>query len=353
MSERDRACRILGLETDATLDEMREAYQDLKAVWHPDRFSDNPELKAKAEGKQEAVESAYKLLRDDYTSRKQKRETSPPVPQNGESGRGPSILDDTLSERTGTSKKWLPVWLVLFGIVAVGVVISFLTWSPVEVESDAELSEEEKIVAEVQGARPDTQELQDDSVSEELELGEVVPETDVGGTPEEILQDRRETRIPEQPSEVIASPPIEPRIEPKRTPPPEPKVAQSSSQLSAEPDLPPASPQSEESTQPTEEIAQEEAAQEEQPTSELAERAFQILRAKSELANRLVEGGFSDYGFLDWKGIERGSTEVYVDLLAESVSDGREVHFVWAVNLETQSVKAMSQAARDLQAEDR
>ena len=123
-------------------------------------------------------------------------------------------------------------------------------------------------------------------------------------------------------------------------------------QMNAEPVPTAVSSEVEEDTSP-EETAQEEVAPEEQQPSELAERAFQMLRAKSELANRLVEGGFADFGFLDWKGIERGSTEVYVDLVATSVSDGREVHFIWAVDVEAQSVKAMSQAARDLQAGDR
>ena len=347
MSDRDRAYRILGLETDATLKEIQEAYQDLKAVWHPDRFADNPELKAKAEEKQEAVESAYQLLLDDHTSRKQEpKTTAPSVPQNGEQGRGPSILDDTLSERKGASKKWLPVWYVLFGIVAVGVVISFLTWSPVDVETDSELSEAEKIVAEAQAVRSEEQEPEDESASEEFENGETYSEPKVGGTQEENLPKGQETLSPGKASQVVAAPPVEQRSEPTQTRPSKPKVAASVPQS-------PASPQAEESEPAPEEVAQEEAVPEEQGRSELAERAFQILRAKSELANRLVEGDFPDYGFRDWKVLERSATEVYVDLLADSVSDGREVHFVWSVDVEAQSVRAMSQAARDLKAGDR
>ncbi|NJM95194.1 MAG: J domain-containing protein [Acaryochloridaceae cyanobacterium CSU_5_19] len=34
----------LALDRSASFDEIREAYQDLVVVWHPDRFMGNPRL---------------------------------------------------------------------------------------------------------------------------------------------------------------------------------------------------------------------------------------------------------------------------------------------------------------------
>ena len=42
---------ILELDRGASIAETKQAYKDIVSVWHPDRFSHNPRLKRKAEGK--------------------------------------------------------------------------------------------------------------------------------------------------------------------------------------------------------------------------------------------------------------------------------------------------------------
>jgi curved DNA-binding protein CbpA len=50
---------ILELSPAATREEARQAYKDIVNVWHPDRFSNNPRLKRKAEMKLKEINAAY------------------------------------------------------------------------------------------------------------------------------------------------------------------------------------------------------------------------------------------------------------------------------------------------------
>ena len=54
-----KSFRILDLNENASLKEIREAYIDLARVWHPDRFSNNPRLRNKAEEKLKEINIAY------------------------------------------------------------------------------------------------------------------------------------------------------------------------------------------------------------------------------------------------------------------------------------------------------
>lgn len=55
--------QTLSLHQNATFDEVREAYQDLVMVWHPDRFVHNPRLYKKAEAKLKEFNQAYAYLK--------------------------------------------------------------------------------------------------------------------------------------------------------------------------------------------------------------------------------------------------------------------------------------------------
>lgn len=68
-----RSFEILELHRSASLDEAKQAYKDIVNVWHPDRFSNNPRLKQKAEGKLKEINVAYETVRS-FLSRKQEVE---------------------------------------------------------------------------------------------------------------------------------------------------------------------------------------------------------------------------------------------------------------------------------------
>ena len=64
---------ILELAPDASLDDVKQAYKDLVNIWHPDRVSNNPRLKQKAEEKLKKVNVAYKKV-EAFLSSKQSLE---------------------------------------------------------------------------------------------------------------------------------------------------------------------------------------------------------------------------------------------------------------------------------------
>ena len=68
-----RSFEILEIGADATKDEARQAYKDLAAVWHPDRFSHNPRLKKKAEEKLKEANLAFETVQDFFSATRGKR----------------------------------------------------------------------------------------------------------------------------------------------------------------------------------------------------------------------------------------------------------------------------------------
>ena len=69
----ERCFKILELNRGASPDEVKQAYKDIVNVWHPDRFSNNPRLKQKADEKLKEVNIAYETLKS-YLSSKQELE---------------------------------------------------------------------------------------------------------------------------------------------------------------------------------------------------------------------------------------------------------------------------------------
>ena len=55
--------KILELDHESSMDEAREAYIDMARVWHPDRFTNNPRLRKKAEEKLKEINIAYAEIR--------------------------------------------------------------------------------------------------------------------------------------------------------------------------------------------------------------------------------------------------------------------------------------------------
>ena len=81
---------------------------------------------------------------------------------------------------------------------------------------------------------------------------------------------------------------------------------------------------------------------------EEAEKAYKDLLSGSKAAQRLVDGQVPSLRFTDWSIAGRRGSEVLVDLVAEQFG-GQPVHFVWGVDTATGKVRALSQAARDLE----
>lgn len=54
--------RTLEIERGASAEEIREAWKELSRVWHPDRFQNDPTLRAKAEERLKRINEAYQVL---------------------------------------------------------------------------------------------------------------------------------------------------------------------------------------------------------------------------------------------------------------------------------------------------
>lgn len=97
----DKYFEILGLEPGASQKEIKAAYRDLAQVWHPDKYSHNPRLQAKAQEKLRKIIDAYERLKDNqYSHTTQSDSTEHTYQQETES---PSSEDDT-DEPTSVSE---------------------------------------------------------------------------------------------------------------------------------------------------------------------------------------------------------------------------------------------------------
>ena len=63
MTEIKRSLRTLGLDDGASREEIAQAYKDLVRVWHPDRLTNDPALKHRAQEKLKDITRAYDVLR--------------------------------------------------------------------------------------------------------------------------------------------------------------------------------------------------------------------------------------------------------------------------------------------------
>ncbi len=76
---------------------------------------------------------------------------------------------------------------------------------------------------------------------------------------------------------------------------------------------------------------------------------YQKLLSGSPVAAKLVAGGFSTISYLDWRVVQQTDTETWIDLIGRWNSSGDEVHFIWSVSRDSGNVRALSEAARNLE----
>lgn len=84
------------------------------------------------------------------------------------------------------------------------------------------------------------------------------------------------------------------------------------------------------------------------PKTEASRKAYDMLVEKSEAALKLVNGGFEEYAFVEWSLVREAPPVFYIDLLVTRKSDDQQVHMTWEVNVGSEEVRPLSQAARDV-----
>lgn len=65
-AETQAAFSALGLPTTATIEDVTVAYRDLARTWHPDRFPDDPNMRAKAQTMIARINNARDVLKEHF-----------------------------------------------------------------------------------------------------------------------------------------------------------------------------------------------------------------------------------------------------------------------------------------------
>jgi hypothetical protein len=73
----ERNCDLLEVAPGATPEEIQKSFRQLIKVWHPDRFSDQPELQRRATMKTSELTRAFQWLRRHHLAQVQPKESTP------------------------------------------------------------------------------------------------------------------------------------------------------------------------------------------------------------------------------------------------------------------------------------
>jgi hypothetical protein len=107
MSQTD-CFQALGVASDASWDQVRQAYKDLVRVWHPDRFQSDPQMQERAEQQLQKINEAYFALKNSHSFRGRRPEPPPPPQTPPKSAIGRSLRKFLF--------RW-PVKLIWWGLV--------------------------------------------------------------------------------------------------------------------------------------------------------------------------------------------------------------------------------------------
>ena len=375
MGEIERAYEILGLEAGASFNEVMEAHRDLSDVWDPDHFNSNPRLHKKATEKLRAIKAAFELLRAHHLKAPGEKTTfTPDLPDGAELSPAPSdsgqpmeqtpevvaeedsgsptasLYEEVFSDRITQAGKRLPIWFIPVPIFVLLVVVIYLV-TPAEEEKQqlfefSQVTQPSGLEEATGAASPEPGEEHPPAESSASPKSDQTEEED----PADVEVDKKNmtsSTLTEAMPGGVSSPSIAARsAAPKRIALPKPRsvtgksaVERSKRPLLRRGALPPEEEKGEAETQPAA-----------TPQDDSSNLAFQMLKDKSTVASKLVEGEMvEDLTYREWKTVRRDGPEFWIDLIAYRSSDRTEFHLIWLVNIDTGTVTPLSQAARDLQ----
>src|SRR5258708_7627842 len=114
---------ILGLDADASQEQVRQAYRDLVNVWHPDRFLHDKRLSLIAQEKMKEINGAYEFLKASFF------EADIASAANTTSEAPTAEPDEEISKPKGNrSAIWMVLGFSIFALVAMAVL--FLKKAP-------------------------------------------------------------------------------------------------------------------------------------------------------------------------------------------------------------------------------
>ncbi len=356
----EEAYHTLDLKRGATLKEVIEAREDLLALWNPDRLSSHPRLRSRAGGKIREINEAYDVLMECLGrtgSQKFSKVPEPPVPKPEDAGptaalpnesasvrSTASLLDEVFSEKRSKSSRQILLWpAVTLVMIALLAIAYFLR--PTGPDKSEQSSESSALAKPLPPALPGATQ----------EPGEAGAER---------VAARAARKLGSPLLEFVSAIPNSIGFEPTLQPPPPArkevrKVASrkkdhSERKAAAKPRKPDqrpvlargevSSPARAEGT----DVQEEPSPEEKRRRLEQAEKSYRSLLANSSAARRVVEGGLETLRFTEWKVVQRKASEIWIDLIANQSSGGL-VHFIWSVNVEKETIRPLSEAARNLE----
>lgn len=366
MKDLEQAYRTLDLKPGATVKEVIEAREGLRALWNPDRLSDHPRLRSKAIRKTQEINEAYEMLmahlgRTGLSKASKVSEVSAPVStdvspttavsHDSLSERPPASLFDQVFPKKGSKGgRQISVWSVVTLVMIVLLVTGYFLTSTRQGESRKSPAAES-----VPSALP--------AATQQLGAVSAQPNRKPKGMAGRGIG-RAAQKLGPPPLDFVSA--ILDSTGSARTTPPAPsarrEVKKEALPRKRRPEPKASSRPREGGQRPVlvrEEISspgesaetgtkKESLSKEEETRSEEAEKSYRSLLLNSSVARTLVEGGFETLRFVGWKVVQWKAPEVWIDLMANQ-SNGRAVHFIWSVNVETQTVRPLSEAARNLE----
>jgi hypothetical protein len=324
------AFRTLGLSQGATRKSIEEAYRNQRRTWDPERFKGDPRQQARAIAHLKRLEEAYLALKAQAipkTSLVEEwyRQPNKTVPADYPADReeilaepepGASLVDDI--RRTHAAKRF-PVWLIVPAALIPVVVGSLLFYQP-------------------ESAPPPPDEAPSTGLAAEADLAPS------GLLEQPILETEHQPPPDAMPGSEVAS-----TVAVAKTPTPEPAPA---GRPSSPPRQPAASPV-------PKSVTGEALAVDETPrlvrapeilTAAAEREAFELLVLKSPTARDLIQDNNPAFNYVEWQATARDAGQFLISILAQIRETGQPVQLVWAVDTQKQTARAMSQAARDLEA---
>ena len=266
-----------------------------------------------------------------------------------------SLLDDTLSDRKNKTNWKTPIWIALL-VIAAGLLAMYFSGpsreEKAEVARQAEASRNpellEKLVDQAKVNETNGSVLQAEPLRQNSSGAQAGTAT-INKTPAKIDSPAPKNR---QVSPEVKKSSTSPSASASVPPAPVPKTAENPArQDPAEQARPENMPQlirdvkketpSEKAPAPAEETA---------PQLNTNQESFDYLGKHSAVAAKLINGGFSNLNYSNWKVIRETSQEVWIDVEAVWTTGGPAIHHIWSVDIKNGKIRALSQAARNLEA---
>jgi ABC-type Na+ efflux pump permease subunit len=97
-------CKILGIDSTATPEDLKKAYRDLVKHWHPDQFQNNSRLQSNAQEKLQEINEAYRQLQP-VILKSQKSRSSPSKEPKSRATAGQRRVNNPRPQRTASKFK--------------------------------------------------------------------------------------------------------------------------------------------------------------------------------------------------------------------------------------------------------